>query len=258
MMVLQPKDLSRSILGISDNNPMLIAAPSIQHHAEAHDAEEELTTATTQKQMTFSSGGHANFIFLYAAKKLFNCTLNEGVKWEPASLVMKNARSARLGKLQKQHFYEAKLYRQADGSYSCNGRDEGPPVLYFAIAHGMQTMQRALKQIECNSSGLHYLEAMACPHGCVNGGGSARSSSNIAQPSYLPPTFIRETPTEMRNRAQATSRQLIIPMVFVDSCLVSSISESDMPFPRTTYHVVPPMQHTMGAVAGEKVETLQW
>ena len=41
------------------------------------------------------------------------------------------------------------------------------PVLRFAIAYGMQTIQRALQSLE----NFDYLEAMACPAGCLNGGG---------------------------------------------------------------------------------------
>jgi iron only hydrogenase large subunit-like protein len=42
----------------------------------------------------------------------------------------------------------------------------------------MQPMQWALKHLTDNGSchPIHYLEAMVCPYGCVNGGGTARTS----------------------------------------------------------------------------------
>ena len=202
-----------------------------------------ITTLTTpnesndklQKQMAFSSGGHANLIFSYAAKQLFGCKL-ERVQWQPASLVTTAVKSARLAKQQKQHSYQAQLYRQEDGSYSQNA-NSGELVLNFGIAHGMQTMQRALKHLADHDGvqSFHYLEAMACPYGCLNGGAAITSRK-------------RETPSETRQRVGATLESLQIPKIPAVSC----------PPQRTRYHVVPPMQHTMGAAAGVQVEDMLW
>jgi len=272
--VLEPKDLLEKSYA-SDLSPLLITTPAICHCRDNGDVTKSTGTTSMQKQMAFSSGGHANFIFLFAAKYLFGCTLNQGVSWKAASLAMKNVRSARLGKLLKQHYYEAKLYHHPDGSFSTapfiaddvntmssSSETKQSPVLHFSIAHGMQTMQRALKQVaerqigsNTQSSSLHYLEAMACPHGCVNGGGSARVNPTGKTSSSA--NQIRETPTETRQRVQSTLGYLQVPDInttFATSqspCLTKN-------FPRTEYHVVPPMHHTTGAVAGEKVESMIW
>ena len=194
------------------------------------------------------------------------------MEWKAASLAMKNVRSARLGKLLKQHYYEAKLYRYQDGSYGTtpsppqNERAKEPPevVLHFAIAHGMQTMQRALKQVVQTPirngdkrTTIHYLEAMACPHGCVNGGGSARLSSPLLRggtddkKAANAANMIRETPTETRKRVQTTLGYLEVPAIDEEKIVAAGL-------PRTEYHVVPPMNYTTGAVAGEKVENMIW
>ena len=94
------------------------------------------------------------------------------------------------------------------------------------------------------TNGLHYLEAMACPYGCVNGGGSAKKSSSSDQQQSL-----RETPTETRHRVGLTVNALQMP--------VASMSTKVVP-KRTRYHVVPPMNYTMGAAAGVKVDDIQW
>jgi iron only hydrogenase large subunit-like protein len=201
--ILEPKDLLEKSSYATDQLPLLVTTPPLIARSDiitTTTAAAAVDTSPLQKQMSFSSGGHANFIFLYAVKKLFGCTLvldQGGVNWKAASLAMKNVRSARLGKLMKQHYYEVKLYHHPDGSYSTDpfivvgdgggstmsssseSKQLSPPVLHFAIAHGMQTMQRALKQVAersttgnnsgNNSSGggssssnsLHYLEAMA-------------------------------------------------------------------------------------------------
>jgi iron only hydrogenase large subunit-like protein len=274
----QPQDLAETAAGTvrSDNNPLLIVPPSLLQGSTINDP-------IRQKQMLFASGGHANFIFQYAAKELFDCHLLPGqVEWKPASLRTKKVKSARLSQRNNFHYYEAKLYRQPDGSYSCyyqethEGKEESLPVFHFAIAHGMQTMQRALKLIQNddddnnnnnNSSNnihlnVHYLEAMACPYGCVNGGGSVRSTASTSTTAPKTTTtikntiIVRETPTETQTRVQETLEQLDIPIMpdspgnWPDEKSTTTI--------RTRYHVVPPMQYTMGATAGVQVENIQW
>ena len=250
--ILEPNEL----LQVSTTESPLLVTTSVMFRQESTDS----STSVGQKQMTFSSGGHANFIFRYASERLFGCTLE--VEWKAASLAMKNVRSARLGKLLKQHYYEAKLYRYADGSFGTTENSDGSSavVLHFAIAHGMQTMQRALKLVDqtpsMKKSTIHYLEAMACPHGCVNGGGSARLASALltagsdAKASSAA-TFIRETPTETRQRVRKTVGYLEVPAIDEGKTIATQL-------PRTEYHVVPPMNYTTGAVAGQKVENMIW
>ena len=250
--ILEPNELLQAS---TTESPLLVTTP-VMFRQESTDS----STSVGQKQMTFSSGGHANFIFRYASERLFGCTLE--VEWKAASLAMKNVRSARLGKLLKQHYYEAKLYRYADGSFGTTENSDGSSavVLHFAIAHGMQTMQRALKLVDqtpsMKKSTIHYLEAMACPHGCVNGGGSARLASALltagsdAKASSAA-TFIRETPTETRQRVRKTVGYLEVPAIDEGKTIATQL-------PRTEYHVVPPMNYTTGAVAGQKVENMIW
>jgi iron only hydrogenase large subunit-like protein len=122
----------------------------------------------------------------------------------------------------------------------------------------MQTMQRALKLVDSNSSnhdGFHYLEAMACPYGCVNGGGSVPRSiptSTTAPMTTFHATMIRETPTEIQSRVQETLNHLDIPDLQDPTCTLQQKPT------RTRYHVVPPMQYTMGATAGVQVDKIQW
>jgi iron only hydrogenase large subunit-like protein len=287
--ILEPKELLENVASVRIK-PMFVAAPRMRQTIDELDQSKSATadTTTAYKQMAFASGGHANFIFLYAAKKLFGCTLwatkpgQAVVEWTPASLLAaKNVKSVRLSKQQKQHYYEAKLYHHPeDGSYSMvkpSGSGANvPPVLHFAIAHGMQTMQRALKHLQIKETTaqperngqLHYLEAMACPNGCVNGGGSVRSASTAVSAATTTTTStvsIRETPTETRHRIGATLGYLEVPdpATPLTPSLLCSQKETEFTYtgsryPRTRYHVVPPMIHTMGAVAGENVENILW
>lgn len=295
--ILEPKELlpllrgrSKTVKPILISTPLMVRSSQCNHRGSANGvasnnlASEQVPLCSREKstqpsltQMAFASGGHANFIFLYAAKKLFGCSLDQ-VEWKSASTslmgTIMNVRSARLGRQQKQHFYEARLYRHNDGSYSSTmtaQEEKGgglQPVLHFAVAHGMQTMQQALKLLTAgdgnsnetngeheSSPGFHYLEAMACPHGCVNGGGSTRTSfTHPASGNAGTAVAVRETPSETRLRVKRTLNRLDVPQ---GSAVVEHVPSSTT-IQRTRYHVVPPMQHTQGAVAGEKVENMIW
>ncbi|KAG7352647.1 iron only hydrogenase large subunit, C-terminal domain containing protein [Nitzschia inconspicua] len=247
--ILQPKDLfPTASQAVTSNAPLLIAS-KLQNFLQERNFHQPVTE---KKQMTFASGGHADYIFHYAARKLFDCHLDESDEiWKATSLVTKMVKSARLKQQRKLHYYEAKLFQQPDGSYSCK-ESEDPPVLHFAIAHGMQTMQRALKSIQSSISDLHYLEAMACPHGCVNGGGSAGLRTDGKNSSSSTISVIRETPSETQSRVKDTLTHLHI------SAPVMPLPDEDLEAFRTRYHVVPPMQYTMGATAGVQVDKIQW
>jgi len=105
----------------------------------------------------------------------------------------------------------------------------------------------------------------------VNGGGSARSSlfttTSSSTEASTSASLVRETPTETRQRVQSTLGYLEVPTLIIDNnnaaTSIYTKSQQRQPplltnFPRTEYHVVPPMNYTTGAVAGEKVENMVW
>eukprot|EP00980_Cylindrotheca_fusiformis_P010132 scaffold2253_cov119-Cylindrotheca_fusiformis.AAC.7 len=229
----------------SSSGVAFVTTPCCRNHGDTDQP------SSKANQMAISSGGHANLIFRYAAKELFGCSLDTTVEWHAATMTSNQSntvvKSARLARAQKQHYYKAQLYQQADGTYS-QTPSTTKPVLDFSIAHGMQPMQRALKELNKET---HYLEAMACPRGgCVNGGGAAVRSSSSSSGTT---TIGRESPSETRQRVQETLRSLLLPTI------TTTTKGMGVPHPlRTRYHVVPPMQHAIGAAAGVKVEDIVW
>jgi iron only hydrogenase large subunit-like protein len=238
-LIDNPDDLSDGKITPSEPTFLTTSSASLLFES-SNQSQNHILTAD---QMAFSSGGHADFIFRYATKVLFGVTIDV-VEWK-ASILASNkvVKSARLAKAQKNHYYKAKLFRTNDGTYTqtAPSPDQSSgikPILDFAIAHGMQTMQRALKEVSATTS-LNYMEAMACPFGCVNGGGAVKTSIG------------RETPTETRQRVQLTIEHLDLPhSKQMDLSRVSPL--------RTRFHIVPPMQHTIGAAAGVKVDDILW
>ena len=118
-------------------------------------------------------------------------------------------------------------------------------------------MQRVLKDLletsDHHPPALNYLEAMACPYGCINGGGSVRATASNATATSST-ILVKETPAETKARVCQTLDNLVTP-----SHVSTSKSHADALIRyQTRYHVVPPMHHTMGAAAGVKVQDMQW
>lgn len=91
------------------------------------------------------SGGYAETIFRYASKELFG---KEG------PIDFKTIRNA--------DFKEVTL------------TVEGKVVLRFALVYGFRNLQNVVRKIKTGKCEYHYLEVMACPSGCLNGGGQIK------------------------------------------------------------------------------------
>jgi iron only hydrogenase large subunit-like protein len=51
---------------------------------------------------------------------------------------------------------------------------EGGPLLKFAQAYGFRNIQNIMRKIKQGKCDYDYVEIMACPNGCVNGGGQVK------------------------------------------------------------------------------------
>ncbi|XP_034698741.1 protein NAR1 [Vitis riparia] len=94
-----------------------------------------------------SSGGYADTIFRYAAKTLFGRELK-------GPLDFKTVRNS--------DFREVTL------------EIEGQTVLKFALCYGFRNLQNIVRKIKIGKCDYHFLEVMACPSGCLNGGGQIK------------------------------------------------------------------------------------
>ena len=198
----------------------------------------------------YSSGGYADFIFQRACQELFDYTLPSGhVPWTPVERTQRQ--SARVANNRLHNQYHVSLFRNADDTYSCVPSTEASqPVLSFATAYGRQAMQRILQPQKDETLTYDYVEIMACPSGCLNGGGQVRLSD-------------REAPSETRLRVIASqammepSRSTTRPRV-VDSDNVTPFGIDKHNRMHTQYHVVPKLQFTIGVTAGIAVQDTHW
>jgi iron only hydrogenase large subunit-like protein len=97
------------------------------------------------------SGGYLENVLFYAAKEIFNYNLTE-IKYE----VLKN-----------QDFKETSLVI------------DGETKLKFVIAYGFRNIQNIVQKLKKGSCSYQFIEIMACPSGCLNGGGQIRDEKSI-------------------------------------------------------------------------------
>ncbi|XP_071385938.1 cytosolic Fe-S cluster assembly factor narfl-like isoform X1 [Centroberyx affinis] len=92
------------------------------------------------------SGGYLHHVFTYAAKQLFG--------EEVAQLTYKT--------LKNKDFQEVTLEK------------DGEVLLSFAFAYGFRNIQNLVQKLKRGKSPYHFVEVMACPSGCLNGGGQLK------------------------------------------------------------------------------------
>jgi iron only hydrogenase large subunit-like protein len=115
------------------------------------------TTGTDQVLVGASgnaSGGFLEYLMQYAAKELFGI---DGVDVDKGLGV------------------EVKTVRNADFrevTLEIPGASE--PLLKFAAAYGFRNIQNLVRKVKTGKSPYHFVEVMACPSGCINGGGQLK------------------------------------------------------------------------------------
>ena len=104
--------------------------------------------------------------------------------------------------------------------------------------------------MEAGGSRYHYVEAMACPSGCLNGGGQVLPSASASN-------GFREPPSAVKARVGSASRNLrAVPEP--PSLLQGSVCEPLNEQLQTTFHAVQPLQLQYGAAKGMAVKDIQW
>ncbi|XP_073312905.1 protein NAR1-like [Primulina huaijiensis] len=94
-----------------------------------------------------SSGGYADTVFRYAAKLLFGKEIEGPLEYKT---------------IRNSDFREVTLEVQ------------GKVVLRFALCYGFRNLRNIVTKIKSGKCEYHFLEIMACPSGCLNGGGQIK------------------------------------------------------------------------------------
>ncbi|XWS12951.1 hypothetical protein CRYUN_Cryun37aG0133900 [Craigia yunnanensis] len=93
------------------------------------------------------SGGYAETVFRYAAKVLFGREIDGPLDFR----IIRNS-----------DFRELSL------------EVEGRTVLKFALCYGFQNLLNIVRKVKTRKCDYQYVEVMACPSGCLNGGGQIK------------------------------------------------------------------------------------
>ncbi|XP_077173078.1 cytosolic iron-sulfur assembly component 3 isoform X1 [Paroedura picta] len=99
------------------------------------------------------SGGYLEHIFKHAAMELFGIRVDK-LEYRP---------------LRNKDFQEVTLEK------------DGQTLLRFALAYGFRNIQNLMQKLKRGKSPYHYVEVMACPSGCLNGGGQLRADGDAGR-----------------------------------------------------------------------------
>ncbi|XP_061401219.1 probable cytosolic Fe-S cluster assembly factor GJ13047 [Musca vetustissima] len=122
-----------------------------------------------------TSGGYAEYVFPQAAKELFNVDVN----------------TVEFKTLRNPDFREVSL------------DVDGKTILKFAIANGFRNIQNLVQKLKRGKVQYHFVEVMACPSGCINGGAQIRppTGQHIRDLTMQLEKLYRELPQSQPNNA---------------------------------------------------------
>lgn len=118
---------------------------------------------------SMESGGYTEVLFRYAAKKYFDTEIPPN---EP--LQFKTGRNS--------DFKEVVLHLNTKNGDNNNNDNV---ALRFAIAYGFRNIQNVIRKMKSGRCEYDFIEVMACPSGCVNGGGQATAPETTTPREHL-------------------------------------------------------------------------
>jgi iron only hydrogenase large subunit-like protein len=170
-------------------------------------------SAVLGSSVNASSGGPLEHIFRYAAKELFNVDVNGPLEY----VVGRNP-----------DFREVTLVI------------EGQEVLKFAIAYGFRNIQSIMTKIRRNKCPYHYVEIMACPSGCLNGGGQIKPKSTLLASELLANVTSRFQELQVRAPTDNPACKYVYEKYFAGQPFSDAARQAF----HTRYHAVPKLEQS--------------
>lgn len=184
------------------------------------------------------SGGFLDYVFRHAALEVCGVDLWGGAE-AGSGVTARPALNLKVGR--NPDMAEVEVEVEAPG-----GQDEmqtdRPRKLRFARAYGFRNIQSVMLKMKRGQCDWDFVEIMACPSGCVNGGGQLKAA-------------VRESPSEVRNRvalveAELHSRTLVarpedsplVRFVYAPQRLGGVQSARAVELLHTRYHAVPKLE----------------
>ena len=122
-----------------------------------------------------TSGGFGEFVFRHAASTLFGVD-----DLPPGPLPWRAGRNGDVREISLEMVAPGKRRRQEGGGEK-EQEGSGTVVLRASLHYGFRNIQTLVTKIKAGSSHSlpHFVEVMACPSGCVNGGGQLRGVAAV-------------------------------------------------------------------------------
>lgn len=153
------------------------------------------------------SGGYLEHIFRYAAKELFNVDVVGDLEYVQG---------------RNQDFRQVSL------------QHHGETVLCFAQAYGFRNIQGVLTKMKRSKCPYHFVEIMACPSGCLNGGGQIKAEKENLVPA------VQSVYSDRKIRLPGEN--LLCKKVYDSNAVGGVGSEQAKQLFHTRYHAVPKME----------------
>jgi iron only hydrogenase large subunit-like protein len=115
---------------------------------------------------------------------------------------------------------------------------EGKEELKFAIAYGFRNIQSIMTKIRRNKCPYHYVEIMACPSGCLNGGGQIKPASSLKANELLSDVTRRFQELQQRSPMENPACHYIYEKYLENK----PFSTSARQLLHTKYHAVPKLE----------------
>ncbi|KAF9580380.1 hypothetical protein BGW38_002994 [Lunasporangiospora selenospora] len=112
-----------------------------------------------------ASGGFLEYIMRYAARELFGI----------AGVDVSRSLGVEVKTVRNSDFREVTL--------EVPGSDQ--PLLRFAAAYGFRNIQNLVRKVKTSKSPYHFVEVMACPSGCINGGGQLKQPASVPLKDWI-------------------------------------------------------------------------
>lgn len=154
------------------------------------------------------SGGYSEYIFKYAARKLFNINIDQA---------------------------EFKILRNNDLREAIL-EINGEVLLRFAIANGFRNIQNMVQKLKRGKCNYHFIEIMACPSGCLNGGAQVRPNSG-----QTPRELTAELEAMYKMLPQSNPENEAVEMVYTTFLDNAGDNNKRKEFLHTSYHQIEKM-----------------
>jgi iron only hydrogenase large subunit-like protein len=71
-------------------------------------------------------------------------------------------------------------------------------TLNLAVAHGLANAEHLIQKVQAGEARYHFIEVMACPGGCIGGGGQPRFTTNVVRLARMQAIFSEDEGKPLR------------------------------------------------------------